>query len=50
MMYRGWTIDSAYVGFVATHNERFDGESPEWQANATSIEEIKQLIDEKENS
>jgi hypothetical protein len=49
MTYRNWTITSAYVGFVATHNDRFDGESHEWQVNGYSIEEVKDLIDEKED-
>jgi hypothetical protein len=47
--YRGWTIANAYVGFVATHDDKFDGESPEWQINAYTLEEIKEEIDEKED-
>jgi len=48
MQYRGWTIADAWIGFVATHNDRFDGESQEWQVNGNSVEEVKELIDEKE--
>jgi hypothetical protein len=43
--YKGWTITAAYVGFVATHDENFDGESHDWQVNADTIEDVKAEID-----
>ena len=45
--HKGWTIVAAYVGFVATHDDRFDGETGEWQINADSVEEIKEEIDDR---
>jgi len=45
--YKGWTITAAYVGFVATHDDHFDGETGEWQINADSVEEIKEEIDDR---
>ena len=41
----GWTIDSAYVGYVATFDKYYSGES-EYQINANSEEEIKNAIAE----
>ena len=46
--YKGWTIARDYVGFVATHDANFDGESHDWQINANSVEEVKAEIDESE--
>ena len=48
MKYRGWTISCAWIGYVATHDDKFDGESATWQINANTLAEIKELIDEKE--
>jgi hypothetical protein len=45
--YKGWTIAPAYVGFVATHDACFDGESSEWQINANSVKEIQDEIDDR---
>jgi hypothetical protein len=47
--YKGWTITAAYIGFVATHDDRFDGESHDWQVNADTVEEVKAEIDERED-
>lgn len=46
--YKGWTIATDYYGFVATHDDKFDGESSEWQINAYTVEDVKAEIDEKE--
>ena len=45
--YKGWTITAAYIGFVATHDDRFDGETGEWQINADSVDEVKAEIDDR---
>lgn len=46
--YKGWTISPEYIGFAATHDDRFDGESHDWQVNGNTAEEVMELIDEKE--
>ena len=48
--YKGWTIVDAFVGYVATHDKNFDGESRCWQINAMTLEEIKEEIDEREEA
>lgn len=48
MKYRGWTIADAWCGFVATHDANHD-ESGRWQVNAQTVEEVKELIDERED-
>ena len=50
MEYRGWTIVRDFVGYVATHDANFDGESRDWQINGFSVEEVKEEIDEREEA